>query len=1010
LKRSAAEIAELSRLLDAALELPPEQRPTWIEQLPSDHDTLKPALRKLLAMPPAGNNTYTLSDVSQQVHLAMQGAAGAAEALEFKEGARVGPYELIRELGRGGMGTVWLARRTEGLTRRTVALKLPHPGMLHAEFAARMARERDILESLAHPNIARLYDAGVTPAGQPYLALEYVEGVPLNVFCDNKRLGVRERLALFAQVLQAIQHAHSNLVIHRDLKPANILVTETGTAMVLDFGIAKLTVEGSTAETALTQFGGRALTPDYASPEQIAGQPLTTASDVYSLAVILYELLTGERPYKLTRGSAAALEEAILAADVRRPSQAASDEAKAELRATSANKLSRTLRGDLDTIVLTVMRAKLAERYRTVDAFAQDLERYQSGLAISARPESWWEGTWRFVARHKLAVGSGAVVVLALAGGIAATSWQAAKARASEQKAIAAAATSDAAKDFLIRLFQTNTLQQAEAAKAREMNALQLLEAGADRLAAQFKDNPAVHRELLTVIVRMLGESRSAEYTRHTKELITLLEKFPDTDVERVNLYNELSITEQGKNPQASLDYAQAGLKILAPTNDPPHRKARAAMLFAISVGKQQLGDIEGAQAPLLEAKKLYEDGFTDTAEYGHVLGNLGWMEMRKENTAAAVDLFERAMRAYQADPTSFKRTLAQGHGELSIGYTMRKQYALAEQQLRQAAELFREDYGDEDPETALATARAAKAVAQQNRYDEAIAMLRPAIVILEKPSANAIPDYLVAANEYLSDTLVAAGRLDEAEPVIKRANELASQGAPAAQIPPLLAAADYDAMRGRNASAEKHARAAVALAEKSFGPTSKRTYRSRNRLGRVLVSAGKLDEADALFTGNLQADAASAGALDSPWMAANVQHAKVLILRGKAAEAVPTLTEVLEKQLAVPAQQQDPNDEIEYRFALGRALQAAGRSQEALPHLERVLELRQTQFARSPKLAEAQIALADCQLSLGDAAASRALFTKAKAIHAANRELSDFYRKPLRELERKLAGTRPAD
>jgi serine/threonine-protein kinase len=171
-KRDAAEIAELSRLIDTALELPPEERPAWIEQLAPEHETLKPALRKLLEMQPAGNNTFTLSDISNQVHAAMQGAASSGESLEFKDGARVGPYELIRELGRGGMGTVWLARRTEGLTRRTVALKLPHAGMLHAEFAARMSRERDILESLAHPNIARLYDAGVTPAGQPYLALE----------------------------------------------------------------------------------------------------------------------------------------------------------------------------------------------------------------------------------------------------------------------------------------------------------------------------------------------------------------------------------------------------------------------------------------------------------------------------------------------------------------------------------------------------------------------------------------------------------------------------------------------------------------------------------------------------------------------------------------------------------------------------------------------------------------------------------------------------------------------
>ena len=728
MKRDSAEIAELSRLIDAALELPPEQRPTWIEQLPSEHDTLKPALRKLLAMPPAGNNTYTLSDVSQQVQVAMQGAAGAAESLEFKEGARVGPYELIRELGRGGMGTVWLARRTEGLTRRVVALKLPHPGMLHAEFAARMGRERDILESLAHPNIARLYDAGVTPAGQPYLALEYIEGVPINEYCDSKRLGLRERLRLFAQVLQAIQHAHSHLIIHRDLKPANILVTDAGVAMVLDFGIAKLTVEGATAETALTQFGGRALTPDYASPEQIAGQPLTTASDVYSLAVILYELLTGERPYKLTRGSAAELEEAILASDVRRPSQAVSDEAKAALRSATVNKLARNLRGDLDTIVHTAMRVKLAERYRTVDAFALDIEQYLGGRAISARAESWWEGARRFVVRHKLAVGSAALVLLALTAGIAATTWQAAKARDSERRAIAAAATSDAVKDFMIRIFQTNSLDQEEAAKARQMNALQLLEAGANRLATQFKDQPELHRELLTVILRLLGESRSGHYGKHALELIALLENVPGGGLQQAEIYNELAIMQQGKDPKASAALAQAGLAALGDSTEAPNRKQRGMLLWSYSVALTQSGDNAGAEAPLLQARDLLADGFSETAEYGHVLSSIGWREVRRDNTAAAIDYFERAMKAFEADPTSFQRTLALGHNDLSVAYTLRKQWADAERELKTAADLFRKDYGNDDPETALATARAAKSTALQNRYDEAIGILRSTI------------------------------------------------------------------------------------------------------------------------------------------------------------------------------------------------------------------------------------------------------------------------------------------
>jgi serine/threonine protein kinase len=451
-KRGAVELAELSRLLDAALELPLEERPAWIEQLAPEHESLKPALRKLLETQPARNNTFTLSDISKQVHAAMQGAACSAESLEFTDGARVGPYELIRELGRGGMGTVWLARRTEGLTRRTVALKLPHAGMLHAEFAARMSRERDILESLAHPNIARLYDAGVTPAGQPYLALEYIEGVPINVYCDSKRLSVPARIRLFVQVLQAIQYAHSHLVIHRDLKPANILVTDAGNAVVLDFGIAKLMVEGTTADTALTQFGGRALTPDYASPEQIAAQALTTASDVYSLGVIFYELLTGERPYRLARQSASAMEEAILSANIRRPSQAATDAGKAEARSTTPARLTRALRGDLDTIVLTAMRLAVAERYRTVDALAIDIDHHLHGRAINARAESLWEGARRFIVRNKVVVSAGLAVVLALAVGLSAAIMQARVATEQRQRAFTLLAQNQAVSEFVDRM------------------------------------------------------------------------------------------------------------------------------------------------------------------------------------------------------------------------------------------------------------------------------------------------------------------------------------------------------------------------------------------------------------------------------------------------------------------------------------------------------------------------------------------------------------------------------
>jgi serine/threonine-protein kinase len=1003
-KRDAAGIAELSRLIDAALDLPAEERSTWIEQLPSAHDTLKPALRKLLSMQPAGNNTYTLSDVSRQVQVAIQGAASSTEALQFKDGAQVGPYVLIRELGRGGMGTVWLARRTEGLTRRTVALKLPHPGMLHAEFAARMARERDILESLAHPNIARLYDAGVTSGGQPYLALEYIEGVPLNVYCDTQRLGLRERVRLFAQVLQAIQHAHSHLVIHRDLKPANILVTGAGNAVVLDFGIAKLMVEGATADTALTQFGGRALTPDYASPEQIAGAPLTTASDVYSLGVILYELLTGERPYRLARGSVGALEEAILKADVRRPSQATVDEVKAEARATSAAKLSRALRGDLDTIVMTAMRVALTERYRTVDAFAIDIGHFTEGRAILARPESWWEGTRRFVSRHKLAVGSAALLTVALTGGIAATSWQAARARASEQRAISEAATSDAVKQFLIRIFETNTLRQTNAAEARERNALQLLEDGAERVGVEFKDNPPLHREMLGVILRLLGESRSGQYKKHALAYIALHEGVPDGGLIQANIYNELAIMEQGKDPAAGGKYAQAGLAALGDREETPYRKTRGGLLLTYSTAIEQGGDQVGAEAPLVKAREILANGFSDTAEYGHVLARLGWREVRRDNTAIAVDLFERAMKAYQADPTSYQRTIAQGHGDLSVAYSLRKRWADAEAELEKAAELFRKDYGNDDPETALATARAAKAIALQNRYDEAIGKLRASIVTLEKPSPNAVPDYLVSALEYLSDALVQSGRLNDAELESKRGLELASKVSVYYQVNPHYIAAELDAMRGRTASAMSHGRQALKLISGVFKAGSGRMHKAHNRFGRILLDVGRRDEADGIFTTILQADAANAEVYDSPWTSASVQHARVQIERGQASLAIPALAAALEKFRAQPANVRDLNEETELQLELGRALSASDRAAEAKPHLQRALELRQTQYASSPRLAEAQIALADCLRRIGDIPASRALLTTAQAIHAANRELGPQYRRPLAELTARLS------
>ena len=297
---SAEQARRLSTLLDEATDLAPAQRAAWLGELAQREPQLCELVGDLLAAMQASQDGGGL----ETVDLIAQRFAQATQAADSLEGHAFGPYRVLRLLGQGGMGSVWLAERADGLFARQVALKLVHTHLAGHALTERFARERSILAALAHPHIARLLDAGVSAEGQPYLALEYVEGTPLAAYCDAERLGLRARVALVVQVLSAVQHAHQNLVVHRDLKPSNILVTRDGQAQLLDFGIAKLMVEGEARETELTQAGGRALTLDYASPEQITGQPITTASDVYSMGVVLYELLCGQRPYSLARGLA----------------------------------------------------------------------------------------------------------------------------------------------------------------------------------------------------------------------------------------------------------------------------------------------------------------------------------------------------------------------------------------------------------------------------------------------------------------------------------------------------------------------------------------------------------------------------------------------------------------------------------------------------------------------------------------------------------------------------------
>jgi len=432
---SIPQMARMSQLLEAALALDEAGRRVWLERAALEHPDLAAALREALL--PGAAQAAQLQDLMSLPKLAAGADASAPSASGLAPGARVGPYQLIRRLGAGGMAEVWLARRADGAFKREVALKLPMLNRLQAGLEMRFARERDILASLEHPHIARLYDAGVDPQGLPYLAMEYVQGASLTDWCDAHWLGIPECLGLFLQVLEAVQYAHEKSVIHRDLKPSNILVTNSGQVRLLDFGVARLLEGEDTDQPALTSVYGRALTPDYASPELLRGDPIDARSDLYSLGVLLYELLTGIRPYRLkSAASIGALDQAIATIEVKKPSIQL-EQSAAGTRASTAERLARQLRGDLDAVVLKALAKEPAQRYPSAGALAEDLRRYLDGKPIQARPARIVYRLRKFMLRNRAVL---AVSVAAFAAILAVVGY--ARYRASvAQVTVSAAAT-----------------------------------------------------------------------------------------------------------------------------------------------------------------------------------------------------------------------------------------------------------------------------------------------------------------------------------------------------------------------------------------------------------------------------------------------------------------------------------------------------------------------------------------------------------------------------------------
>jgi len=858
-KISAADWVAMSPLLDEALDLPPDRRALWLDDLPADKAAMRATLEHLLAHH-ASVESADFMDELPPLPALDEGTGSVAPT-------QVGPYRLLREIGRGGMGSVWLAAHSDGQLQRQVAIKLPHPGLATRTFAERLRRERDILAQLTHPHIARLYDAGVTPEGQPYIALEYIEGKPLIEACDERGLTVDQRIALFLQVLAAVQYAHAHLVIHRDLKPANVLLDTEGQVRLLDFGVAKLMVDGIGQATELTLDAGAALTPDFASPEQIMGRPLGTASDVYSLGVLLYQLLCGARPYRLPHLGRALLEQALAAAEVQRPSSAVMPEAAAA-RGLNARQLARMLRGDLDTIVLKAMKAAPEDRYDTAAAFQADLQRYLRGEPVLARPDGAAYRVRKFVARHRLAVAGATLAVAAVGASAVGYAIKAREALAERDYARAVADRSDAISRFL------NDLLVEAAQGQRPVSVSELVARSEKLITASYRGNPEHRAVVLDTMamyqlttgndakaVGLMQQALAAAATSQDPALLDQLHcshafaisKLGQVDAARQELQSVLShesrdprvrvicvlyrgfIAHNQHDSQGALSDARLALDQLHALAE-PMPELEAELLGNLGTAYQDNGNAAEADRYFAQALQKYvELG----RERGHVAltvrGNLATLRGDMGKPAAALALIDEILQIARGDDPSAPGPL---YALLNRSHTLRAlgRYAEANAAYALANQVARE----QDNPSATASTWLGMAGVAREQGDLATAQRRidDASTLIDKrlPAGAPVRARLLSEQAWLK--LV---RGQPAEALAAFDALLLLPAPPPATAAALMGRADSERLLGRADAALADARKALAITQtlQAGLPHSARAGAAWLELGQVLMARG---------------------------------------------------------------------------------------------------------------------------------------------------------------------------
>jgi serine/threonine protein kinase len=713
----------LKTLFADALDLPVADRAAFLDAACAGDDALRAEVEALLAAEPAAEAALE----SWVDRLAPVRAQALAETEDAALPLQIGPYRLVREVGRGGMGTVFLAERADGQYAQRVALKLIRAGAASPEAQRRFRAERQILARLAHPHIARLLDGGVTPPaadapeGLPYLVMEYVEGVPLLAYGDAWRLGLDARLALFLDVCEGVAAAHRALVVHRDLKPSNVLVAEDAEGRpqvkLLDFGIAKL-LDDADDGAGLTRSGAHPMTPAYAAPEQVRGEPVTTATDVYALGLVLYELLTGRRPFVLEGRTPAEVERLLDTTEPARPSTAllrADDAAaQAEARGGTPERLARRLRGDLDTIVLKALRREPARRYASVGELADDLRRHRARLPVHARPDTAGYRVGRFLQRHRVGVAAAALVLLAVLGGAGAALWQARQARLEAEKAEATLA------------FLQNTLWGAEPGTGDpDATIRDALDSAAVHIERDLADQPLVAAGVHHVVASSyysLGQYERAE--PHHRRALALYAAAGrrhrlDYGIELLNL--AMSLDGLGRGEEALPLYERA-IRIQRAHGT---RVQVASGLNGYAAALDAIGRYDEAERHYREAIALWREEGTEHLPLA--LNNLAILYEQTRRTREAVPLVEEAVRALRAQGPSGAPELATALATLGVLYDYTGRPAEGAATLDEALGLLRRLLGPEHPATLLNTASRALVDVRAGRPAEALPFARAA-------------------------------------------------------------------------------------------------------------------------------------------------------------------------------------------------------------------------------------------------------------------------------------------